>query len=119
MNNVKAVCGHYVTAVGAPGSGARSKCENEPCPKCSVMIHRLAAAYAKALIDYPNVTIYDNIAHAYIGVMRESVTDNLVQHADEIIKYAREKNLVDTHGVNAFLEAARQLGHLELKNESI
>lgn len=71
MNSVKAVCGHYVTAVGAPGSGARSKYENEPCPKCSLVIHRLAAAYTKALIDYPNCTIYDNIAFAYIKVMKE------------------------------------------------
>jgi len=71
MNYVKAQCGHYVPAVGAPGSNERNRCEQNPCPKCSLMIHRLSAAYAKALIDYPNCTIYDNIAFAYIEVMRE------------------------------------------------
>jgi hypothetical protein len=34
MTSTKASCGHYVTAVGAPNSPARLKCESRPCPDC-------------------------------------------------------------------------------------
>lgn len=34
MNYTKAKCGHYVIAVGAPGSEAREKCERLPCDEC-------------------------------------------------------------------------------------
>lgn len=34
MTGTQAVCGHYVTAVGAPNSTARLKCESVPCPAC-------------------------------------------------------------------------------------
>lgn len=34
MNGTQAKCGHTVTAVGAPGSLARMKCETVPCGSC-------------------------------------------------------------------------------------
>jgi hypothetical protein len=35
MNHVQAKCGHYVIAVGAPGSIARDNCERYACETCS------------------------------------------------------------------------------------
>ena len=34
MNYIKAACGHYVIAVGAPGSAARICVEKSPCVSC-------------------------------------------------------------------------------------
>ena len=34
MNHTLASCGHYVLAIGSPGSGAREKCERMPCDRC-------------------------------------------------------------------------------------
>jgi hypothetical protein len=34
MNMTKAKCGHFVPAVGAPGSAARFACEIGPCQEC-------------------------------------------------------------------------------------
>ena len=35
MNGTKATCGHFVIAVGAPGSKAREDCEYNPCDQCN------------------------------------------------------------------------------------
>lgn len=34
MNMTKASCGHYVAAVGAPGSAMRREAESQPCREC-------------------------------------------------------------------------------------
>jgi len=48
MNGTKAKCGHFVIAVGAPGSAARMNCENFPCEQCSAEETQAMSALLRA-----------------------------------------------------------------------
>lgn len=45
-------------------------------------------------------------------IPKDTTVDPLTKHADEIIRYARQHNLSEKHGADAFFEAARRLKYI-------
>jgi hypothetical protein len=91
MNHTKASCGHSVIAVGAPGSPARERCEQEPCDGCSldVDLQRLRddpLARLGGSLAGSNPALVKAMARSYVEYTRCGITFGSRAAMDKLAK---------------------------------